>query len=138
VSAAEDLEYQRTLRGYSGSFMSNAKWLKLFRALLQAGIQIERAQWQLLGTTHSIWQSFPSERDLTPTGFADGKFQPLEYKWIEAVFIPHCYRPDPSVGFEKVQSTSQFVAALELAGKFPLEESSTGVTIRAYRKRTDG
>jgi hypothetical protein len=77
--------------------------------------------------------SFPGERDLEPTRFADGKFQPFEYRWLEFVFIPHVFKPKADVGYEKKQDTAAVVAALEKAGQFPIELSSEGITIRGYR-----
>ncbi|WP_018605372.1 hypothetical protein [Uliginosibacterium gangwonense] len=138
MQASADVEYQKALAKYDASFMSDAKWLRLFRAVVSAGLVIDRASWKFVDSEHSIWQSFPSDRDLMPTRFADGKFQPFEYKWIESVFIPARYRPIEDVGYEKTQDTQGIVAALESEGKFQITKSETGITIHAYQRRTFG
>ena len=138
VHTAEDDEYRKVMANYDASFMSNAKWLRLFRAVIQANVGIERAEWRFIGSAHSIWQSFPSEHDLMPTRFADGKFQPFEYRWLESVFIPSRFRPIAGVGYEREQDTNAVVAALEDAGQFSIEQSEKGLTIHAYRRRSAG
>ncbi len=129
----EDAEYRKVAAKYSASYMSNAKWLKCFRAVISAGIPLERVRWKFIGTEHFVEVSFPLERDLEPTRFADGKFQPFEYRWLEFVFIPHAFKPKDGVGYERKQDTAAVVAALEQAGQFPIEVSSEGITIRGYR-----
>ena len=129
----EDVEYQKAAANYSASYMSNAKWLKFFRAVISAGIPLERVRWKFIDTEHFIEVSFPDEWDLEPTRFADGKFQPFEYRWLEFVFIPHVFKPMAGVGYEKKQDTAAVVAALEKVGQFPVEVSPEGVIIRGYR-----
>ncbi len=135
MTSDEDIAYRKALAKYSASFMSDAKWLKLFRAIIQAGIHVERAEWRFIDSAHSMWKSFPSETDLTPTRFADGKFQPFGYRWLESVYVPRTFRPVADVGFERQQDTAAIVAALALAGQFNIEENADGITIHAYRRR---
>lgn len=133
MSQSEDVEYRKAASKYSASYMNNAKWLKLFRAVISAGVPLERVRWKFIDTEHFVEASFPGEQDLEPTGFADGKFQPFEYRWLESVFIPHAFKPKASVGYEKKQDTAAVLAALEKVGQFPVEVSPEGVTIRGYR-----
>jgi hypothetical protein len=133
VNKIEDAEYQKASSKYSASYMSNAKWLKLFRAVISAGVKLECVRWKFIDTEHSVEASFPEERDLEPTGFADGKFQPIEYRWLESVFIPHVFKSKAGVGYEKMQDTAAVLAALEKAGHFPVEVSQEGITILGYR-----
>lgn len=133
-----DIEYRKALAKYSASFMSNAKWLRLFRALINSGLVIEKACWKFIDSEHSEWKSFPEERDLMPTRFADGKFQPFEYKWIESVFVPARYRPIQNVGYEKTQDVSALVAVLAAEGQLPIVQSEEGLTIHAYQRRSFG
>ena len=130
----EDIGYHKAVAKYSASFMSDAKWLKLFRTIIACGVSIERAEWFVIDSPHSFSQSFPSERDLLPTRFEDGKFQPFEYRWIESVYIPNRFKPTIGVGYEREQDTSAMVAALDAVGQFPIEEMDDGVRIYAYRK----
>jgi len=80
MSEKEDLAYRKAMAKYSAALMSNAKWLSFFRALIHAGVTVERAEWRFIDSSHAIWMSFPAEHNLMPTRFADGKFQPVEYR----------------------------------------------------------
>jgi hypothetical protein len=133
----EDIEYRKAVAKYTASFMSNAKWLKLFRSIIQSGASVERAEWRFIDSAHSIWESFPTERDLTPTRFADGRFQPFEYRWLESVYIPSRFKPIAGVGYEREQDTAAIVSLLKNIGEFPVEQSAGGITIRAYLRQND-
>jgi hypothetical protein len=130
----EDIGYQKAVAKYSASFMSDAKWLKLFRTIIASGVSIEHAVWFVIDSPHSFTTSFPSEHDLLPSRFKDGKFQPFEYRWIESVYIPNRFKPIIGVGYEREQHTSAIITALDAVGQFPIEEMDDGVRIYAYRK----
>jgi hypothetical protein len=134
MSEKEDLAYRKAMAKYSAALMSNAKWLSFFRALIHAGVTVERAEWRFIDSSHAIWMSFPAEHNLMPTRFADGKFQPVEYRWIESAFIPQTFKPTPGVAFARVQDTAAILAALANVGQFPIRESMDGLLLRAYLK----
>jgi hypothetical protein len=135
MSHDEDLKYSKALAKYSASLMSDAKWLSFFRAITHAGITVERAEWRFIDSTHSIWQSFPSENDLLPTRFADGKFQPFEYRWLESIYVPSSFKSTVGVGYERHQDTGAIVDTLAKVGQFPIEESAGGITLQAYHRQ---
>ena len=128
----EDIEYRKAASKYGVSHMSNAKWLKFFRAVISVGVTLDRVRWKFIDTEHFVELSFPGEQDLEPTRFADGKFQPFEYRWLESVFIPHAFKPRAGVGYVQKQDTAAVVAVLEKTGQFPIEVSPEGITIRGY------
>jgi len=132
----QDLKYRKSLAKYSASFMSNAKWLSFFRSIIQAGIIIERAEWRFIDSTESMWKPLPSEHDLLPTGFADGKFQPFDFRWIESIYIPASFKPIEGVGYERHQDTEAVIGALAEAGQFQVEVSANGVKLHAYRRQS--
>jgi hypothetical protein len=76
----------------------------------------------------------PREKDLLPTRFADGMFQPFEYRWLEWVFIPHEYKPHPGVGFIRKQDTEPLLNVINSVGQFEVEVSEEGIRLLAYRK----
>jgi len=133
MAAIEDRRYKNAIAKFSASFMSDAKWLRFFHEVIRSGVPIEQAAWQYLGATSPIWQSFPQVNDLMPTRFADGKFQPWEYRWLESVFIPAAFKPTPGVGYERKQDVEAVAAKLGAAGQFPIEVSAAGLTLRAYQ-----
>jgi hypothetical protein len=138
MSDPKDDTYQKAVSKYDASYMSNAKWLRLFRTAIRAQISFEFAVWRYIDSDHSAQIAFPKGFDLGETRFNDGRFQPHEYKWIESVFIPNSYRPKAGIGYEKKQETAAFVEALAKVGKFPVEVSEDGITIVAYRRSVVG
>jgi len=129
----EDAHYRKIASRYSVSTMSNAKWLRLFRAVIAANVVIEKAEWRFLANDHPSSLPFPQEKDLRPTRFADGPFQPVAYRWIESVFAPREYAPRPGIGLRRRQDIAGLRAAIEAAGLFELEEDRNGLTLVAYR-----
>lgn len=130
----EDELYRRAMRRYSASFMSNAKWVRLLKAIAHSGIKIERSQWQYIDDGLTVCNPMPREKDLLPTRFADGMFQPFEYRWLEWVFIPHEYKPQPGVGFVRKQDTKSLLKVINAVGQFEVEVSEEGIRLLAYRK----
>ena len=128
-----DRAYERASRRYSASFMSNAKWLRLFRAAAKSPAASALARWELISESDHFWQPLPYESELLPSRFQDGRFQPFEYKWIRSVFVPREYRPVARVGFVRQQPVEALRQAIEAVGQFQLEETPDGLTIVAYR-----
>jgi hypothetical protein len=131
---SEDEKYRKALSNYSASFMSDSKWLRLFRAINAAGISLPKVQWSYIDSDHSDWISFPEEHDLSAHRFADGKFQPFEYRWIESIFIPRRYQEIADVGYEEEQDADSVIEALSAAGQFEIAQSEDGITIYGYKK----
>jgi hypothetical protein len=129
-----DEHYQKASRAYSVSLMNNTKWRKLFSSLARAGVKIERATWRFIDSNHEHVQGLPREDELAENRFQDGRFQPYEYKWIMSIEIPSQFRPIPGVGYAKEQPIDKLVEVLKAVGQFPIEQTSDGVVIVAYKK----
>ena len=112
--------------------MNNAKWLRLFRAVIALGVDLPRVRWHYIDGDHAVWIPFPGEKDLRQRRFADGRFQPHEYKWIERLFIPHRYQVKANVGLWREQPTAAVRRAIEAAGHFALTEDDDGLSLWAY------
>ena len=134
MTLTTESRYSTARSKYSASLMSNAKWIKLFRAVLNSSIEINHAEWRYIDSPTTEWKRFPKEQDLGEKGFLDGLFQPYEYRWIESIFIPSSYRPAPGVGLEKSQDTSRLQSVLSEVGQFPIFQQNSGVVVLAYRK----
>jgi hypothetical protein len=127
----EDEGYQKAALRYSVTYMSNAKWVRLFTTAVRTGIVIERAQWTL-GSDYSVWEGFPQESNLLPTRFQDGRFQPFEYNWIRSIHVPREYRPIADVGHTRKQNVDGLKAAIDAVGAFQMELTEEGLTILGY------
>jgi len=112
-----DEEYAKAKRKYSTSHMNNSKWFKLLTAWAESGVEIESSKWKFIVSDHEEEHCLPKTNDLLQNRFADGRFQPFEYKWIHSVYIPRTYRPVSDVGFERT------IVIL-----------NNGIEVRAYEK----
>ena len=129
-----DEEYLKAKSKYSTSHMNNSKWLKLFTAWAESGVEIESSKWKYLDSNHEEEHCLPKRSDLLHTRFADGRFQPIEYKWILSISIPRTYRPVSNVGYERTQDIEKLVSVAEELGKFPIIATNNGIEVIAYEK----
>jgi hypothetical protein len=116
MATADD--YKRFRTRFSSSFMSDSKWVRLFSAADDAGVNIEKAYWSFIDTERVLELGLPHKRELLQTRFMDGRFQSIEYKWIRAIFVPREFRPLLNVGLTRVQDIGALRSAIEAAGKF--------------------
>jgi hypothetical protein len=114
------------------SYMSDTKWVRLFCGVVRAGVQIETAEWRILGSDHIFWEAFPGESELLPRRFSDGRFNNLEYRWIDRIFVPATYRPVKNVGYTKTQDIPALDRCLRDIGEFQIDLAADGLIIHAY------
>ena len=93
-------DYERSMKAFSISYMSNAKWYKVFQAVAIAQPGITKATWKFISSEHLFNDGVPSLHDLLPSRLADGSFQPVEYKQIEWILFPRVWHPRVDVGYE--------------------------------------
>jgi hypothetical protein len=81
------------------SCMSNAKWRKVFTAIATCGVEVRRCEFKCIDSAEvSVMPRAPLVRELMERRFADGMWQPFEYKWIEWFRFPRQFKPHPGVG----------------------------------------
>ena len=135
----EDERYLRAARKYAVSYMSNAKWRKLFATIDEAGIEIEKAVWRFIDGDEAFAWGWPDADELDEARLKDGRFQPVEYKWIEAIFVPREYQPD---GYQHVphavrrQDVAGILSVLRRTSQYMVEEDADGITILGYGRRS--
>ncbi|MEM9760817.1 MAG: hypothetical protein AAF933_16375 [Pseudomonadota bacterium] len=127
-----DRAYARAARRFSMSFMSDAKWRKLFAALIAARCELECAEWWWINSPTPCVKRFPREHEVLEKRFADGYFQPTEYRWIERIRIPRFWRPYKGVGLERQQDLEAVSAVMTAAGAFQLEWETGGAALTLY------
>lgn len=133
VQSMED-DYQKYNSLYSVSYMSNSKWLRLFKAVANSGVEVQRSEWHFIDSDNVLLYPMPQESQLMPERFQDGLFQPFEYKWIKSIFIPSSFKPTPGVGYTIEQDTACVLSAIQEAGQFATESIEGGLWIHAYKK----
>jgi hypothetical protein len=124
--------YKRARAEFSVAHMSNAKWRKVLRAIATCELQLSRSEWKCIDTDHVMIQGIPQLRDIMENRFADGPFQPVDYKWLEWVRFPRTYRPYPGEVYEVAQDVDGLKRVLESCGKLQLRLDEDGLTLFAY------
>jgi hypothetical protein len=127
-------DYDKYASRFSVSHMNNAKWRKLFLAWARSGIEISHAEWSYIDSENIDILPLPQEYDVLEERFADGRFQPFEYKWIRKIKIPHQYRPKLEIGYEKKQDTATLKRIASDLGQFPIFNMADGIEVRGYEE----
>jgi hypothetical protein len=127
-------DYSKYSKNFSVSYMNNAKWRKLFGALASANVGVRKAEWSFIDSDHTMKLPLPSENDLLEKRFADGRFQPFEYKWILCIKIPQQYRFKDKVGYYVKQDVELIKNIASELGEMPIFETEDGIEIRGYDK----
>lgn len=125
---------EKQIERFQTRLMSNARWRDFFPAVAGADPGSSYSGWKLVAEEHTWAHRMPRGLDLRGTHFADGHFQPFEYRYVEWIFIPRRYKPYPGVGLAREQDVDGLVEALERTGKrFPFEVDARGFTIFGYK-----
>ena len=114
-------------RNYSASNMSNSKWVKLFKIVASISNEIPCMNYKLV-YGEEVFYSFTEQHEehVEEQWF----IEPLIYKEIEWVEFP----VKNNIEATKIQNISLLKEKLILSGKFPIEETETGVRVHAYHK----
>ncbi len=124
--------YERSSAALSVSYMSDTKWRKALGAIADAALQLERATWKFIDSEHLHEWGVPRRSDLLPTRLADGRFQPVEYKWIEWIRFPRNWRPVADAGYSVTQDLDGLKRVLAASGRFHYVEDEQGLTLFGY------
>lgn len=135
----KDDAYAKAVAVYGVSYMSDAKWVRLFNAIIDAEIDLPFVRISYIDWDRTTWKRFPRRSDVLPERFADGAtYEPFEYKWIESIFIPREFTYGETDRRVRSQDVAAVEAALHRVGRFCLELDEQGLTIWAYGdKRED-
>ena len=125
--------YQRARSSFSIAYMSNAKWRKVLKLIATANLQLSRSEWKCIDSEQVLVHGIPRLTDILEIRFADGQLQPYEYKWIEWVRFPRCYKLYSSNAYELSQDVDGLKQLLEGCGSLKIEMSETGLTLFAYK-----
>lgn len=126
--------YQRARAAFGVAHMSNAKWRKVLKAIATADLRLARSEWKCIDSDHLMVHGMPRASDVLESRFADGQFQPFEYKWIEWVRFPRKFRPCHDVGFEVSQDVDELKHVLDGCGQLRLVLDDGGLTLYAYER----
>jgi len=88
-----DLEYTKTSQKYSVSDMNNSKCPKPCPAWGESDVELDVSHWKFVDSDHVEVHCHPKAYYLLQNRFADGKFQPFDYKWILSMFISRKFKP---------------------------------------------
>jgi len=121
---------------FSASYMSNAKWRKLFTAL--DPLKIEQAYWKFVDLDDEFRDRFVEKEDLMEKFVGDCGVGggPFAYRRIEWVEIPKIgknpmYENVPHMNFE--QDITKVQRILDEIGCFETEQTARGIRIYGHK-----
>jgi hypothetical protein len=123
-------------RRFTVSFMSNAKWRKLFTVLDNPELNLKQAVWKFIDSEQEIRGWLTKSDELMERYVGDYGLGPFAYKHIEWLEIPDKGIP---FGFEKIpfkhweQNVEGAIMALATAGQFELERTDKGLRIYGFK-----
>jgi hypothetical protein len=124
--------YRRARAAFAVAHMSNAKWRKVLRAIATADLGVGYLEWKFIDSEQVKGHGLPRLTDILENRFADGRFLPFEYKWIEWIRFPRRYRPYPGETYEVTQDVEGLKQVLEGCGQLRLDLDERGLTLFAY------
>ena len=123
-------------RKFEVSFMSNAKWRKLFVAL--EPLQLKQAYWKFVDREDEFRDIFIDEEDLMEKfvgdcGLAGGPFAYRRIEWVEipSIGIDPQYEKIPYMNFE--QDITEAGSILKSLGEFEIENTKRGLRIYGHK-----
>jgi hypothetical protein len=119
---------------YSASFMSNAKWEKLFRGLDTENILITHIILKRVDRKDPIITYMPKTEDIEGIWVSEGKndcnYFYKEIEWIELINV---YKPS-NIPSQYVHQTIELAASIiSKIGQFEIESTDTGLRIYGHK-----
>jgi hypothetical protein len=120
---------------FSASFMSDAKWRRLFTALAQPELALRQVLWKFVDLERSLRFVLPDADDIEQGVVPDpaGKSPFKRIEWVEILDL------DIPTGWEQVphkhrrQNVDAALAALVEVGQFETEQTQDGFRVYGYR-----
>ncbi len=109
----EEQRFRKQAARFQHSWMSNAKWRKVLSAIADTQSNVTRCEFKCIDSDYITEVRSPQSRDIEHVRFADGAFQPFEYKWIEWLRFPRRLKPYPGVGYIAEQDVEALRVEIE-------------------------
>ena len=129
---------EKDIAKFSCSFMSNAKWRKLFSVVNESNLELSNCVWKLVDESEPIHGFVPVQKELGHDYVGDcGALNgPFSFKRIEWLKLPNrigykTYKEAPTQFL--TQDLAGTLEQLHSLGRFEIEVDSEGVTIYGYK-----
>ena len=131
-------EYLKKLirRKFEVSFMSNAKWRKLFVAL--EPLQLKQAYWKFVDLDNEFRDAFLDEEDLMEKfvgdcGVGGGPFAYRRIEWIDVPAIGKNPQYEKIPHMNSSQDVEKIEELLVSIGQFEIERTQRGIRIYGHK-----
>ena len=127
------------LKKYTSALMSNHKWKKLFSVMSGFMSGIAKIEYHFTHEEDTYYGNAPSIDQVWDDAIDDpvyGIGGPMDYKYIESIFIPFSYsyrQYDKGPLVKREQPVKEFTAALQKVGQFSLTETEDGIWVHGYK-----
>jgi hypothetical protein len=120
---------------FNCSYMSNSKWIKLFKALDHEHINFNHISLKKINNLESIYTYMPKSEDLETKWVSEGynEFNYF-YKEIEWIEFLTCYKPSNIPAQYVYQSIDEVCKIISSLGQFEMVETKDGFKILGYKK----
>lgn len=130
--------YARTRAAFAVAHMSDTKWRKVFTAIATADLDVRRAEWKFIDDERVYHWGLPGPVDLGPDRLVDGRFQPVEYKWIEWIRFTRRADSEARASSGAERDLAGLLRVLRALGQLQLEYDANRLTVFGYsRSSTD-
>ena len=129
---------ENDIKKYSRSFMSNAKWRKLFRVVNRESSELNCCTWKLVDEKNPVSGFLPDYSQLGDTYVGDcGALNgPFGFRTIEWILLPakHGYRPYDKAPWQyEYQNLNQVKERIDAVGQYAYEMTEEGLKIYGYK-----
>lgn len=114
---ADERRYLAHAARFQHSWMSNAKWRKVLSSIAATHSNVTQCEFKCIDSDYITKVRTPQGRDVEQVRFADGAFQPFEYRWLEWFRFPRCVKPHPGVGYVVEQEVERLKTEIEAAAE---------------------
>jgi hypothetical protein len=108
--------FEKAIASFSGKFMNDTKWLKLFQAISNHSSLVAKCQVKNIGDEFIRILEIPSKEDFEETfhkkGIKDVPAGPAKFKEIEFIKFPTQWENGKNISHQDIEAISDFISLI--------------------------